>query len=472
MYAVYLFASTMRRTLVGISLLALSLAPAAAFERRLVKLGGRPGTEEVREHVSFSLEQGFEGFFVYSAQAGLWSARSAPDGPFLFDDFRELARLCRERNARLTVSINPVADSGGDFVFSERAGERRIARFVELLRREGVDSFVLSFDDQPTRLTELRDVVRYGTVAAPAHLDLVRRLARRFRRGERLWLCASAYSDAQLGDGTTPYAAAFLRGLPALPSRIGIVWTGPAPISPSITADDLEKARRRLGGRDLLLYDNYPTVEDPGISLALVLGPLRNRDPRLGDVARVYLSCPTNHLGGDRLTLRTIASWLKDPAGYDPDAAWRAARDAVAGSDRKARAALDVQASEWGGWIGTRNGRRAETDDPSRVALRLDDAAFVASFEWVVARYPDRMKDLSGLADVPFRDALLAAMARRLAVARALPLVLEFRARAKAGREDASRVVEALRAMGDDPAADDDTRRTLRSFLRAAGVPP
>lgn len=471
MYAVYLCASTMRRILVGIALLALTLAPAYAFERRLVKLGGRPGTDAVREHVAFSLAEGFDGFFVYSGLAGRWTRADAPDGPFLYEDFRAFARACRERKIVLTVSINPVADSGGSFVFSERDGERRIARFLKLLRREGVDSFVLSFDDQPTRLTELRDVLRYGFVAAPAHLDLTRRLARRVRRSERLWLCASAYSDVHLGDGTGPYSEAFLRGLPDLPSRIGIVWTGPEPISPSITADDLERARERLGGRDLFLYDNYPVDDDPGDSLALVLGPLRNRDPRLADVARVYLSCPTTRLAGSRLALRTVAAWLAAPAGYDPDAAWRAAQDAVAGGDRKARAALEVQAVEWGGWIGTRNWRHAETESASRVALRLDDAAYVASFDWVAARYPDRMQALSGLVDVPFRDALLAVMGRRLAVARALPLVLEFRARAKAGREDASRVVDALRTMCDDPAASEDTRRTLRSFLRAAGVP-
>jgi hypothetical protein len=52
--------------------------------------------------------------------------------------------------------------------------------------------------------------------------------------------------------------------------------------------------------------------------------------------------------------------------------------------------------------------------------------AFVDSFTWTVDRYPGRMAGLKGLKDTAFREDLLMVMRRRLAVARAMPLTIEY----------------------------------------------
>ena len=80
------------------------------------------------------------------------------------------------------------------------------------------------------------------------------------------------------------------------------------------------------------------------------------------------------------------------------------------------------------------------------------------------------MKALEGLADKVLRDDLLHAMERSLAVARAFPLIVEYRTREAAQRPDTG---EALQAILDlrDGIERRPTRLLLERFLEAAEVP-
>jgi len=451
-------------------------APEAAepeiFPVRMVKLGSWAGKEAALRHLEFCRQLGFNAVWVYSNEAGRWKERFAPKGPYLNQDFLEIADWCRAHGMRVFVSVNPVGDSRQEFVFSDRKGEKRIRKFFRLLRRRAeVRDFVVSFDDQPRELTELRDILRYGRSAAPAHLDLVRRLERAIHREETVWFCAVAYSDAHLGDGSGPYSRPLLEGLSSLPDRVGMVWTGTEAISPSITAENLAAARARLGGRKLLLYDNYP-VNGNGHrdALALIIGPLRHRAPGLAHHASVYLACPMYELAASRLALLTIADYLRKPVAYEPELSWLKAMEWLAGPDSEALEALRIQGLEWGGWVGTRNYRFRDEDNIYTAVESLDDPAAMASWTWVVARYPDRMKALGGLADGHFRDELLGRMEARLAVARALPLVREYRARARSGRTDLDALRQSLLGVREAAAVRPEAVRLLDLFLETAGV--
>jgi hypothetical protein len=421
--------------------------------------------------VEFCLGLGFNTIWIYSHEAGRWDERSAPEGPFLDPAFLELAARLRERGVRMLVSINPPADSGDRFVYRTGDGERRIRRFMKLLRRAGVRDFVLSFDDQLPVLTDLGDIVRYGLAAAPAHLDLARRLARHVGRDGRLWLCAAAYCDAHLGDLRGPYVAPFLAGLPSLPLEVGIVWTGTEPISPSIASGALRKTRERLGGRDILLYDNFAAIEGGADPIAAYLGPLRDRDARLVGEVAIYMACPLSGPGVSRLSLLTAADWLGRPAWYDPDDSWRRAISRLSGTDSGAADALRVQALEWRGWDSGRRFRPWDPADPREAADTLDDPALSAEWSWTVARYPERMAAISRLADVPFREALLELMARRLAIARSVTPVIEYRARQRAGRADLEPVLDEIRRVRSNVAGDPSVLRALDRFLSEAGIP-
>lgn len=453
--------------------LAEAAGPDAGFAVRMVKLAGDPADPASLEHVRFCRKLGFDALWVYSHEAGAWTRERVPDGPVLNPSFLRLARWCRRHGMDLWVSINPTADTGGRFVFSDSDGERRLLAFVTMLRKQaGVRRIVISFDDQPTALSELSDVFRYGPSTAPAHLDLVRRLSADLPSDITLWMCASVYCDAHLGDGQRPYAKAFLAGLPALPPGIGIVWTGPRVLSPTITLADLEATRARLGGRRLLLYDNFPVNDfEENDAMALILGALRGRDAGISGVVAAYLACPTHPLAGFRLALLTTAEFLRDPVGYDPDAAVRRAIASLAGPDREARTALTTQQLEWGGPIEGRNYWPRDLMNPALAANRLRDPAFVESFTWTAARYPGRMAALERVADAAFRKDLLRYMRRRLAIAQAMPLTIDYLARVGAGRPDANEALALIATLRHSWDNDPDAANVLDLFLREARIP-
>lgn len=439
---------------------------------RMVMLGGNAGEPAVAAHVANARALGFGAVWGYSHQVGSWTGAGPRKRPRVTRGFVALARECHASGMEVWVSVNPVADTGERFAFSDDRGERALLDFAALLRKKaGVRHLVLSFDDQPTDLTLLADIFRYGRVAAAAHLDLARRLRAALPADTELWLCASAYCDGHLGDGSTPYAKAFLAGLPALPESIGIVWTGPRVISPSITRADLAATRARLGGRRLFLYDNFPADGGGADGLALVLGALRHREPGILEEIAVYLAAPMDFLGASRLPLATTADFLREPRAYDPDAAAARAVARLAGPSVEAAKALEVQQMEWGGFVDGRNYWSRDAMNARAAAGRLNDPAFVDSFTWTAARYPARMHALAGLADAAFRSDLLTVMARRLAVARAMPLAIEYLARVRAGRPDAADVLAQIDRERASWSGAPDTARVLETFLATAGVP-
>jgi len=143
----------------------------------------------------------------------------------------------------------------------------------------------------------------------------------------------------------------------------------------------------------------------------------------------------------------------------------------LSGPHLDATTALTTQQIEWGGFIEGRNYWPRDEMNPVLAADRLKDPAFVESFTWTAARYPDRMAALAGLADVAFRDDLLKVMRRRLVIARAVPLTVDYLARVRAGRADADAalapIVELRHASDDDP----DAAHILDLFLAEAEVP-
>ncbi len=175
--------------------------------------------------------------------------------------------------------------------------------------------------------------------------------------------------------------------------------------------------------------------------------------------------------GASRLTLMTVADWLHSPATYAAKPSWEQAMRVLAGEDSAALEALRTQALEWGGPPGGRNYRTASTDNPTETRAVLRDPALVGLWRYTLTRYPDRMRDLEGLEDVVFRDELLEVMARRLAIARAIPPVREILARRAAGRSDLGGLIASLNQLRGGAGRASATV-ALERFLHAAGVLP
>ena len=430
------------------------------FALRILGVPAPAADPRVEAHVEFGIACGFNALWV--------TTRALPE--------RELApamldRLAAWRERGLHVFVEVLPGSGPGRV-GGRAAQQQLARLVSVLReRTGTRDVVLSFEDAPLELEDLADLDRYGRSAAPAHLDLLRALARSVPRDTRIWLRPAVSSDRGLDDPSLPYSAALLDGLRRVPRQIGIVWSGTAPASVALDAQTIRRTRARLGGRQMILADRFPANGSGArMPLALVLGALRERAPDLAGELAGYLALPMAELAGSRLALLTVADFLNDPQGYDPERSRRRAIERLAGEDPRAREALDTQSLEWGGWIGGRNYHTAETANPQSAVASLDDPAALASWTWVVRRYPERMEALAHAADRAFADDVLLTMARRLAVARAAPIAAEIRARRGVGRADVDALLSQLTAERARLAERPEVRAALDRFLAHAGI--
>jgi hypothetical protein len=399
-----------------------------AFPVRAVKVRGDLSDEAVAAHIDFALGIGFNALWIPSGSAGRWVETETADPPQLFPEFLELADRCAQRGVRVYLVVEPVRDAQGVIALSNPQTAKRLVRFMRLARRQArVHDFVISFHGAGLRLTELSDLLAYGRIAAPAHVALTARLVRKLGADDRAWFAPSIYSDEHLDDSRLRYSEALLEAIAGLDQRVGIVWSGPRATSPSITAGDVAATRARFGGRPLMLDDRFPANgSGERMPLALILGPLRDRDPGLHREIAAYVSTPMGELGASRLALLTVVSFLTDPNGYDADHRWLEAMKRLAGDDPAALRTLRTQATEWGGWIAGANYHTALDENPQTAAQSLRDPAAVAAWSWPERTYPERMAGLAAVEDARFRDDLLLTMARRLAVARAVPVVHEI----------------------------------------------
>ena len=468
-----------RRSILALAILLFLLpgapvhAAASGFRLRIVELGGDPARAATLEHVKYCRGLGFNALLVHSREAGVWTKEQAPEGPRLNPNFLNLAKWCRRHGMELWVSIDPIADSGAAFSYQDEGIVNRWLAFAALLRDQAdVRRMVLSFDDQPAQLTDLSDIFRFGAGAATPQVEFARRLKAVLPGDVTTWLLASVDSDAQLGDGTSPEAKAFLDGIGSLPAGMGFVWAGPERRSLTITRASLEASRARLGNRPLLLMDPYPENDnDEDDAMALIMGAIRGREAGIQDVVSGYVARPAFPLAGSRLSLLTIADFLRDPATYDPAVSAAAAVSRLAGRNPEARTALTTQQLEWGGFFDGRNYWPRDEMNPDAVAHRLNDPGFIMTFTWTVERYPSRMASLALIADHPFRDELLRTMRRRLAIARAMPLAIDYLSRMRGGRPGGDGVLARIDLERRSWLGDADAERSLETFLRAATIP-
>ena len=283
---------------------------------------GRPWTQEQRlGMVDFLAERGMN-TFVYAPK----------DDPKLRDDWRaeyepgELERLralverCRSAGMDLTWCISP-----GLSIRYAHAGD--VATLVSKIRGVlalGVRHIGLFLDDIPPRLQFEQDRETYASLEQ-AHISLANTVLGSLPAGVRLIVCPTQYwgrgdeaSLAELGAG--------------LDTRIDLFWTGSAVCAASLDLADAE-VFTRTAGRPPTYWDNYP-VNDLSMSYELHIGPYRRRDPQLWRSSKGIIANAMELFEASRIPLATVADYLRDPAGYEPEASWqRAMRDVVGEAD-------------------------------------------------------------------------------------------------------------------------------------------
>jgi hypothetical protein len=235
----------------------------------------------------------------------------------------ELVVACAGNGVEFAYAIAP----GLDIDYADDRELEALSAKCDQLRAVGVETFQLLWDDlEPTPPGEAQAL--FSNRFRAEYLD-----------GAPLVVCPTGYA----GVGRTPYRDAFGG---ALDEGTIVYWTGREVVPDSIERDELDAAVEAFD-HELLIWDNYP-VNDFAPQ-RLFLGPLRGRDPALFDgrcaglVANAMLQAVPS-----KLPLATVADYLRDPRGYDPEASFARARDAYGAEVAEALRALPgVDSSDW-----------------------------------------------------------------------------------------------------------------------------
>jgi hyaluronoglucosaminidase len=227
-----------------------------------------------------------------------------------------LAAACADAGVRFGFAISPGLD-----VDYRDARDRQIlvAKLAPLLDG-GVDWVVLALDDianRPGLAVEQAELATWLASTLPA---------------VRLTLVPTEY----VGTHPSPYLAELAAGVPA---TVELMWTGPTVCSPVIDATAAKGWRAAIGDHPLVLWDNYP-VNDTVMEAELHLGPYTGRAAGLTDELDGVLCNPMLQPHASKVALATAAEFLRDPAAYEPAAAWARAIDDVGGVRAEALGAL------------------------------------------------------------------------------------------------------------------------------------
>jgi len=230
----------------------------------------------------------------------------------------ELVRRCRANEMELTWCLSP----GLSIRYSDATDVDALNAKVSSVLALGVTRIGLFLDDIPRGLQHADDQAAFSGLEE-AHVALCNKVLGALPSGVDLIVCPTEY----WGRGTEPSLAELGAGLDP---RIDLFWTGRAICSATLDLDDAV-AFERTAGRPPTYWDNYP-VNDVDMGYELHIGPYRGRDPQLWKASRGIIANGMELFEASKIPFATIADYLRDPMGYEPEASWRQAMLDVVGT--------------------------------------------------------------------------------------------------------------------------------------------
>lgn len=302
------------------------------------------GAEQAPSNGTFATHGVVEGFYgtpwshqdrldilAFMGRVGLADYFYAPkEDPYHLSQWRE---PYPEADARRLAELAAAADANGVALwwaispgltmrYSDSSDYAALLRKIDEVAALGVRHFGLFLDDVPPALAHDADREAFSDLAA-AHVSLVNRLHEDLTtRGHRFAVTPTTYTGAW---GDSAYVDRLGAGVSA---DVPMMWTGIDVASPTITTTHADRWGARLGRRPLV-WDNYP-VNDYA-RWRLFLGPLTGRDPALAGSVHGILANPMIQAHASMIPLWTLARYVSDPLGYDPQQAWREALDSLYG---------------------------------------------------------------------------------------------------------------------------------------------
>lgn len=323
---------------------------------------GRPWTHEQRlDMIRFLASVGLD-TYVYSPKDDPYTRRLWRQ-PYPESEHAALGELVAEaRDHGVTVSF--ALSPGLSMRYSDPADVDAILAKFASVAALGITSFALFLDDIPGQLQHAPDRSAFGSLVE-AQLAVVDDVAARLARTvtvDSFAVCPTQY----WGRGSEPYIAALGRGLS---EGIDLYWTGRAICSPELESRDARAFADSTGHRPLY-WDNFP-VNDVAMTGELHIGPYLGRDPDLADHAVGIIANAMPLAEASKIALASIADYVRDPGGFDPEASWEAAIARIAGP-RDADALRE--------FADACRGSALCADDAPRLAVQMDRLAFAYEF--------------------------------------------------------------------------------------------
>lgn len=226
----------------------------------------------------------------------------------------KLVATCHDAGLHFMYAIAP----GLDMRYGDAADMAWLIGKVDQVIALGVHDVLLLFDDIPQAL-DPADAERFGSVAAAqAYVaDALFTHLREQRPDGRRLLCPTAYCRRMAdhdGDGWR-----YLHELGRrLEPDVDVFWTGDEIVSEHVDAASLADVSEALGRKPILWENLHANDYD---LRRLYLGPYTGRAADLPAATRGVLTNPNCAFEVNEVAFATLAAFLRDPAGYEPDAA-------------------------------------------------------------------------------------------------------------------------------------------------------
>jgi hypothetical protein len=232
-------------------------------------------------------------------------------------ELRQVIDAARARGVDVVCGLSP----GLDIEYACDADRARLLDRYAQMRSLGCRHIALLFDDIPERLDD-RALAQWGSMAgaqasvANAVFDWLRRDG----GDARLLVCPTPYCGrmADAGLGGPDYLRTLGR---ALAPGIDVLWTGPEIVSREIPVPHLREVRALLQ-RKPLIWDNLHANDYDG--RRFFCGPYSGRPVDILDEVSGILTNPNSELPLNAVAVRTLASFVGQPASWDPRQAYLA----------------------------------------------------------------------------------------------------------------------------------------------------
>ncbi len=288
---------------------------------------GRPWSwSERRDMLDFMRETGFNAYLYAPKNDPIH--RNRWQEPYTTAEWAQFARLAthaREAGIELIFGLSALA-----FRYTDATHLKVLRGKLRAAKQHGIRSFALLLDDIPSRFENSEDVTAFPDLAR-AQAWLANELLADVEEDGEFYFCPTEYHGA----GNSAYLWALGATMDA---RTRILWTGPDVCSPAISAADLRGVADALR-RKPVIWDNFP-VNDLDMQHDPHAAPLRSRTPDLIAATAGYFAAAGALPAASRVALRTTAAYLRDPHGYEPDAAFADAARASTATPQEADAVL------------------------------------------------------------------------------------------------------------------------------------